>query len=1058
MIGTSKNRFLPLEVQIVGVTSSTSKTKKSCIKPRFFRFKAGTLNCRTASDEVKLALILRECAKAGLTFVCLQETRILGKHDFELVIGGEKWRVIGSGANSKIHGVAFCYKISKHVEIEDYQQISSRMLEIKCKIAGTELRILCIYAPTNTYATSTKTLFYRDLGKLVNSETGTRRKLICFGDFNGYCSAFDDACKFDGDASKFESYKSTESGDLFLDFCGETKLSSLATHFTHKICQRSTFYSNDKRTVRVLDHVLARNWVKKNTIDTRVKNGIKIDSDHRCLVSTFSFPLYKRDRRLTKKKRRKSTPKHDLLLFRKNDDLQTEFLNAVTESIEGVSELSMADIMNIITSASSVIPKKQKAQTIHPWDTDSQLQEFLEKRDKIDRNKQKSEFTKLTGKIRKRAKFLKNEFLQAEAEKINQAWYNRELEKTYSLAKDHKIGKQFKTGNKCPDHLLKAHVREHLNKEIDIPIPEEISTNVPECLKTGRSIPFNDQLLTADAPAKDELLEAIRRLKNNKSSTDCAAECLKVAIDSDDFADAIHSAIERVWTERMIPEEWRISRITCLFKKGSRLLPENYRTLSVSSVVLKAIMSIILVRSSAWYEAMLHDSQNGFRAARGCADSVFIAKNIVRIAKAHNKSVYSLALDLRAAYDWVRRNWVFLAIAARNSDADCEKEIGDLFELVRLLYERTYSFMSGDTEKDAFQTTCGLLQGGVESPPLFSIFCDTVMRLFVDELEKLGVGGFRFKYFIPASASTRAQRVMNPLTGEQIIYYTAYCDDIQIYAESIEQLQKMTDVLEHFFTKFGLTICKKKTKSLILNWSGKIEDYPKNIVSIQGVNIENVSVFKYLGVKFDVEQCNTGETEIKYRIILANAKFRDMKHVFENKNIRLGTRLMFYNAFVRSRLCFLCGTWCITQKLRKKLETCQSQHLRSMVRGGWARKGGSRELQDEIGYNFAYLYNSTKIYKLTKSETVLNFVDFQRAKWVSHVVRTDNDRLIKQSMFEQTQNSREGRTVSVLDQFLKETRNYDFEDSEVYRACIDRDLFWKLRDRGVVFATRLDGD
>ena len=142
------------------------------------------------------------------------------------------------------------------------------------------------------------------------------------------------------------------------------------------------------------------------------------------------------------------------------------------------------------------------------------------------------------------------------------------------------------------------------------------------------------------------------------------------------------------------------------------------------------------------------------------------------------------------------------------------------------------------------------------------------MRLFVDELEKLGVGGFRFKYFIPASASTRAHRVMNPLTGEQIIYYTAFCDDIQIYAESIEQLQKMTDVLEHFFTKYGLTICKKKTKSLILNWTGKIEDYPKNIVSIQGEN----SKFKYLGVKFDVEQCNTGETETKYRIILANAK------------------------------------------------------------------------------------------------------------------------------------------------------------------------------------------
>ena len=74
------------------------------------------------------------------------------------------------------------------------------------------------------------------------------------------------------------------------------------------------------------------------------------------------------------------------------------------------------------------------------------------------------------------------------------------------------------------------------------------------------------------------------------------------------------------------------------------------------------------------------------------------------------------------------------------------------------------------------------------------------------------------------------------------------------------------------------------------------------------------------------------------------------------------------------------------------------------------------------------------------------------------MIRTDNDRLIKQTMFESTQRTKEGRTVSGLDQFSKETRNYDFEDSVVYKAGVGRDLFCKLRYRGVIFATRLDGD
>lgn len=230
--------------------------------------------------------------------------------------------------------------------------------------------------------------------------------------------------------------------------------------------------------------------------------------------------------------------------------------------------------------------------------------------------------------------------------------------------------------------------------------------------------------------------------------------------------------------------------------------------------------------------------------------------------------------------------------------------------------------MSGQDEKDAFRTTCGLLQGGVESPPLFGVFCDTVMRLFTDELEKMQIGGFKFNFFIPASASTRAQRVMDPLSGERTVYYSAYCDDIYIYAESIEELQRMTDILEELFTRFGLTICQKKTKSLILNYTGDIENYPDSIVTIKKgdtrVKIENVSVFKYLGVKIDIQQYDTGETEIKYRINQANAKFRDMKHVFQNQGIRLGTRMMFYNAFVRSRMCFFVRLLVYNGKTAKK--------------------------------------------------------------------------------------------------------------------------------------------
>ena len=150
---------------------------------------------------------------------------------------------------------------------------------------------------------------------------------------------------------------------------------------------------------------------------------------------------------------------------------------------------------------------------------------------------------------------------------------------------------------------------------------------------------------------------------------------------------------------------------------------------------------------------------------------------------------------------------------------------------------------------------------------------------------------------------------------------------------------------------------------------------------------------------------------------------------------------MFYNAFCRSRLTYCCSCWVVTEKQKKNVERCQVKHLRSMMKGGWERKGGPRTLEDEIGYNFAYVFNKKRLYGASKIEPVLDFVESQRAKWIAHVVRYDNDRMAKQTMFEVSQFSRTGRTSSILDELLRETRKYDLSDDVVYKACVNRELF-----------------
>ena len=135
-----------------------------------------------------------------------------------------------------------------------------------------------------------------------------------------------------------------------------------------------------------------------------------------------------------------------------------------------------------------------------------------------------------------------------------------------------------------------------------------------------------------------------------------------------------------------------------------------------------------------------------------------------------------------------------------------------------------------------------------------------------------------------------------------------------------------------------------------------------------------------------------------------------------------------------------------------------TKHLRTMVRGGFERRGGVRELRDEVGYNWKWVYNYKKLLKICKTDPVLDFSDFQRAKWISHVIRKDNDSAVKQLLFEVSQTTRKGRTTSSLDQLLDVMGSYDMSDSLVYKSSVARSFMMELKTRNVEFVPRHHGD
>ena len=77
-------------------------------------------------------------------------------------------------------------------------------------------------------------------------------------------------------------------------------------------------------------------------------------------------------------------------------------------------------------------------------------------------------------------------------------------------------------------------------------------------------------------------------------------------------------------------------------------------------------------------------------------------------------------------------------------------------------------------------------------------------------------------------------------------------------------------------------------------------DNSSSIANLNGKNIENVRVFRYLGCEIKFDEPGTGDTEIELRIDCAECKFYQHSKKLMNKKIDIKTRVLIFNSLVRT--------------------------------------------------------------------------------------------------------------------------------------------------------------
>ena len=124
-----------------------------------------------------------------------------------------------------------------------------------------------------------------------------------------------------------------------------------------------------------------------------------------------------------------------------------------------------------------------------------------------------------------------------------------------------------------------------------------------------------------------------------------------------------HEVLCQCWQEGAVPQDTRYSNIITLYKnKGEKNDYNNYRGISLLSIVGKVFARVILMRLQKLAERIYPESECGFRAGRSTIDIIFSLRQLHEKCREQHMPMCIAFIDLTKAFDLVSRDGLFMVL------------------------------------------------------------------------------------------------------------------------------------------------------------------------------------------------------------------------------------------------------------------------------------------------------------------------------------------------------------------------------------------------------------